>query len=84
MKRIEKFETLQKHAWYSKVWRQAAPIDLVFCRSFLLDNESLDENKFAEKVNRIGISSKLPEGCNAGFICDLLLATLTPKINRRN
>lgn len=71
--RVNKFENLG--IWQKKLLKKLKKDEIEFCRKFLIENESLDRNEFAKKVNRLFIDEKNPPK-NRHIIAELIGACI--------
>ena len=52
MKRLEKFNKLIIHIMHKKLWERLSKSEKQECVDFIAQNDHLDKNEFAHKVNR--------------------------------
>lgn len=64
-KRIETFRSYAKHIVHAKVMAQLSHKDIADCLKFIQDNDHLDRNGFALKVNRWLIDQPKPKRYSA-------------------
>ena len=53
--RLEKFHSFKTHPYHGKDFKKLTKIDLVIIEDFILKNDSLSKDDFAEKANRWGL-----------------------------
>lgn len=64
MKRIEKFNSLKNHQVIGKIYKKLNKDDILFCENFLKENENLNNDDFAFKVNRLGLNGEKSKNIN--------------------
>jgi len=73
--RKENFDNLIKHPWFSKLYVKLTEKELVFCRNFLDNHETLDNGNFEMAINRLFLEKDKPK--NWKVICELLMVSKT-------
>jgi hypothetical protein len=78
MNRLEKFATLENHAWYGKQYKSLPNKWVLLCKSVIEQNQDLDKNEFATMINRWlmskELSTKKPSVRKKYLICQELIA----------
>lgn len=75
MTRLKVFEDFERHAWYGKIFSRLSQADIIFCKSFIEQNEHLSDSDFEMKAHRLFLDSAKPK--NYFLIMELLATTKT-------
>lgn len=60
-RRLEHFEKLKSHGWYSKLFKKLNANEIAFCESFLKKHDQMSANEFEMAVNRLFLEGEKPK-----------------------
>lgn len=70
--RLDKFNALKDHAWFSRSFKKLTQGELELARQFIAKNDGLDRANFEYAVNRMFLDR--PKSKNFTVILDLVMA----------
>jgi hypothetical protein len=60
MKRKDQFHSYKNHPWLCRVFKKLTKADVLFCETYLAENDHLTKDDFQLKVNRLFMDDRNP------------------------
>lgn len=83
MNRAERFQSLKNHPMLKNDFKKLKSDEIAFCLNFLTANQSMTDDQFSEKANRLGLHGELARFKNKTIIWGLLIQSVEPKVRKK-